>query len=387
MWSSQAPTVLFAIKSALAAGVSWEITALLLGEEAAALAMISAVIVVQVTSWQTARKGIERLLGVLIGVILAFMVAHFLGLNIWTITLIILCAHIIGMLFQRRGPYLATQIPISAALALVLGATVNEYSLLRLLGAFIGGVVGTAISLVLSPPIYIFRARDAVADLMIQLAKAIARLADALDGRLSESEARDAYTSIRRLEQRVRATEQAYTLGVDSARLNPWALRVRQMLMDYPDVLLTLDRLVRQMRRIAFTITEPESAWFETARRQEWAHDYARLLTEIGNVLTAVAYYARVSTTIPGSDVLTGEALSARLEPARRQLHTAQAQLAQDSLNPDSSVISSGRLIMVRGAILTDLRRMLDEVHDLVELMARPSSLSAGEENNIAGAR
>ena len=66
--------------------------------------MISAVIVVQVTSWQTARKGVERLLGVLIGVVLAFGVAHFLGLNLWTITLIILCAQVIGMFVQRRGP-------------------------------------------------------------------------------------------------------------------------------------------------------------------------------------------------------------------------------------------------------------------------------------------
>lgn len=373
-WALRSPTLLFAIKSALAAGLSWALTDALLGEEAAALAMISAVIVVQVTSWQTARKGVERLLGVVIGVVLAFGVAHFLGLNLWTITLIILCAQILGMFFQRRGPYLATQIPISAALALVLGATVSEYSLLRLLGAGIGGVLGTAISLLLSPPIYIFRARDAVADLISQLAAAIPRLADALAGRLSEGETRATYTAIRALEQRVRATEQAYTLGVDSARLNPWAMRARRLLVDYPDVLLSLDRLVRQMRRIAYTINEPEPSWAEFARGQDWAGDYARLLAEIGGDLAAVAEAMRKPTAATNS---VGNALSARIERAQRQFGAWQAQLALASQSPDASIATSGRALMVRGAILTDLRRMLDEAQDIAELTIQPGPAAA----------
>ena len=50
VWSSRSPLLLFAIKSALAAGVSWEIVSTLFGGEAAALAVVSAVIVVQVTN-------------------------------------------------------------------------------------------------------------------------------------------------------------------------------------------------------------------------------------------------------------------------------------------------------------------------------------------------
>src|SRR6266516_386781 len=111
IWSSRSPLLLFALKSALAAGLSWEIVFSLLGEEAAAL------------------------------------VAHLLGLNIWTITLMIFFAQIIGMFLQNRGQYLATQIPISAALALVLGATAGNYPLLRMLGALVGGLIGTVISL------------------------------------------------------------------------------------------------------------------------------------------------------------------------------------------------------------------------------------------------
>jgi uncharacterized membrane protein YgaE (UPF0421/DUF939 family) len=103
VWTTRSPFLLFALKSALAAGLSWEAASLLLGAEAGALAVVSAIIIVQTTNWQTVRKGIERVLGVLIGVSLAVLVVHFAGLNLVTITLMIFCAQIIGMLVQNRG--------------------------------------------------------------------------------------------------------------------------------------------------------------------------------------------------------------------------------------------------------------------------------------------
>src|SRR2546421_11243338 len=110
------------------------------------------------------------------------------------IELMIFSAQIIGMLLQKRGQYLATQIPISAALALLLGATAGNYPLFLMLGALVAGLIGTVISLLLSRPIYIFRARDAVAELMTRLAAAIPRLAAALAGQLSHAERREIYT-------------------------------------------------------------------------------------------------------------------------------------------------------------------------------------------------
>ncbi len=370
--------LLFAIKSALAAGLSWEIVSTLFGVEAAALAVVSAVIVVQVTSWQTVRKSIERILGVIIGVSLAVLVAHLLGLNFWTITLIIFFAQVIGLFLQNRGQYLATQIPISAALALVLGATGN-YPLLRVLGTLVGGLIGTVISLLFSPPLYVFRTRDAVAELMTRVAAAIPRLASALAVQLSRAESRQVYTSLRELEQHVHATEQAYSLGVDSTRLNPWARRARRLLVDYPDMLQALDRLVRQMRRIAYTINEPEPAWSELAQKQKWALDYARLLEEMGSTLRSSVAYIHSSATPQSTDLPDKENLSTQVERAQQQLRSWQEQLAQDAkqveaqtVNADSPSISIGYRIAIRGAILTDLRRMLDEVHDIVAMTSHP---------------
>jgi uncharacterized membrane protein YgaE (UPF0421/DUF939 family) len=387
-WSSRSPLLLFAIKSALAAGLSWEIVSSLLGVEAAALAVVSAVIVVQVTSWQTVRKSIERIVGVIVGVSLAVLVAHLLGLTFWTITLMIFFAQVIGLFLQKRGQYLATQIPISAALALVLGATGN-YPLLRVLGAVVGGLIGTVISLLFSPPIYVFRTRDAVAELMTRVADAIPRLAAALAVQLSTAESREVYTSLRELEQQVHATEQAYSLGVDSTRLNPWARRARRLLVDYPDMLQALDRLVRQMRRIAYTITEPEPTWSELAQKQDWALAYAGLLEEMGSTLRAIVAYIHSSAALQSNDLPDRENLRTQVEHAQQQLRSWQEQLAQDAkqieaqtVNAESPSLSIGSRLAIRGAILTDLRRMLDEVHELVAPTSHHFLQEQGEERS-----
>src|SRR5262249_48522618 len=101
-WKSNVPYLIFALKSALAVALSWEIATLLLGKEAASLAPVSAVIIVQVTSWQTVRKSIERILGIVVGIILAILVIHLLGISFWTVLLLIFGSQIVGMFVQKR---------------------------------------------------------------------------------------------------------------------------------------------------------------------------------------------------------------------------------------------------------------------------------------------
>jgi hypothetical protein len=208
---------------------------------------------------------------------------------------------------------------------------------------------------------------------MIRLANALPALADALAVRISDAENRALYTRIRELEQHVQSTAQALSLGFDSARLNPWAHRASRLLIAYPDLLLALDRLTRQMRRIAYTLNEPEPSWSEIAQQQGWALDYAHLLAEIGNILAAAAQYLRSPATNQSSNLPSSATLRTRVEQAQQQLRRWQAQLAQDTQpskppteHGDHPSIDPGYRLAIRGAILTDLRRMLDEVHDVV---------------------
>ena len=57
LWSSKSPFLLFAIKSALVAGFSWEVAYSLIGREAASLAVVSAIFVVQVNQLANGSQG------------------------------------------------------------------------------------------------------------------------------------------------------------------------------------------------------------------------------------------------------------------------------------------------------------------------------------------
>jgi hypothetical protein len=127
------------------------------------------------------------------------------------------------------------------------------------------------------------------------------------------------------------------------------------------------------MRRISYTLNEPEPSWSEIAQQQGWARDYAHLLVEIGSILAAVAQYLRSPATHQSSNLPSSATLSTRVEQAQQQLSLWKAQLAQDAQHSkpptehvDHPSIDPGYRLAIRGAILTDLRRMLDEVHDVV---------------------
>jgi uncharacterized membrane protein YgaE (UPF0421/DUF939 family) len=387
-WRLRSPMLLFALKSALAAAFSWGIAAWLLGKEGASLAPVSALIVVQVTGWQTVRKSIERILGVLIGVSLSVLAIHFLGVSIWTIFVLIMAAQIAGMLVQKRGQYLATQIPISALLGLVVGTNLIGYPLLRLLGAVIGGLVGTLLSVILSPPIYVTRASEAIAELTEQIAGGTSVLADVLAGKRDEQRQQDIYTRMLFLEGQVRATEQTLSLGFDNTRLNPWAYRVRSQITDYPDILLALNRITRQLRRIAYTINDPSISWdTSTSEWQLWLKEDAQLLRSISHLLSSTAdYMPLLHTPVEAANdqkVQKKKGILAMLDAAQQQLSLNEEAFAlsranDQRANDDARVkgVTEPRYhhVTAQGSMLTDIRRILDELGDVLTLLPPTSN-------------
>jgi uncharacterized membrane protein YgaE (UPF0421/DUF939 family) len=383
-WRLRSPMLLFALKSALAAAFSWGIAALLLGNEGASLAPVSALIVVQVTGWQTVRKSIERILGVLIGVSLSVLAIHFLGVNIWTIFVLIMAAQIAGMLVQKRGQYLATQIPISALLGLVVGTNLIGYPVLRLLGTVIGGLVGTLLSVLLSPPIYVTRAREAIAELTEQIADGTSVLADVLVGKRDEQRQQDIYTRMLSLEGQVRATEQTLSLGFDNTRLNPWAYRVRSQITDYPDILLALNRITRQLRRIAYTINDPSILWDSVTNEWLlWLKEDAQLLRDISQLLSLTADYMPLLHTPVAADTVEDreqkkKEMLALVDTAQQQLLLNEEQFALSKAN-DQRANDDARVksvtepryhhVTAQGSMLTDIRRILDELRDVLTLL------------------
>ncbi len=127
------------------------------------------------------------------------------------------------------------------------------------------------------------------------------------------------------------------------------------------------------------------------------ALDYAQLLEEIGSILASAAECIRSPATNQSSDFPNREALGTLMGHAQQRLRTLLMQLAQDPKQSEeqtehagSPSISAGYRLAIRGAILTDLRRMLDEVHDVVamtshpSLREQPSSVKLGEQREMS---
>ena len=170
------PPALQAAKTAVAAGMSWFIAADVIGNSIPVFAPLAALLTVQVTVWDSVARGLQRVLGVVVGVLVAYGFARLAGINAWSIALVIFVSLLAGRAL-RLGQQGSVQVPVSALLVLVLGATTGGYALDRVLDTVVGAGVGILVNLVLVPPTRLDEARAkvrgfgaALADLLRQVA-------------------------------------------------------------------------------------------------------------------------------------------------------------------------------------------------------------------------
>ena len=142
--------MLQAAKTAIAAALSWYIAADVIGNTLPVFAPLTAVLTVQVTVWDSVSRGLQRAVGVVIGVLLAFGIARLLGVHVWSVALVVFVSWMAGMVL-RLGQQGAVQVPVSALLVLVLGATVSEYAEDRVVDTILGAAVGILVSFVVIP--------------------------------------------------------------------------------------------------------------------------------------------------------------------------------------------------------------------------------------------
>ena len=87
--------------------------------------------------------GLQRVLGVVVGVLVAYGFARLAGINAWSIALVIFVSLLAGRAL-RLGQQGSIQVPVSALLVLVLGATTGGYALDRVVDTVIGAAAGSS---------------------------------------------------------------------------------------------------------------------------------------------------------------------------------------------------------------------------------------------------
>jgi len=87
-----------------------------------------------------------------VGVLVAFGFARVAGIHAWSIALVVFVSILAGQAL-RLGQQGSVQVPVSALLVLVLGATTGGYALDRVVDTAIGAACGILVNLVVVPPL------------------------------------------------------------------------------------------------------------------------------------------------------------------------------------------------------------------------------------------
>jgi hypothetical protein len=220
------PPGLRTAKTTLAAVLSFVLAERLHTSPQPVLAPLTALLVVQLTMYETVAQGLQRVASVLAGVLVAVGVASVVGLTWWSLGGVVAVSLIIGRLL-RLGPQLL-EVPISAMLVLAVGGA-GDVATGRVYETLIGAAVGVAVNAVIAPPLYLQPAGDAVGELAERLADFTCGLAGELRSGWSRATADRWLDEARALGAEVARADRTLARAEQSARLNPRGGRARDV--------------------------------------------------------------------------------------------------------------------------------------------------------------
>jgi hypothetical protein len=293
------------------------------------LAPLTALLVAQVSLYQTLRSALRRVGSVVAGVLVAVALSALVGFTWWTLGIVIALALAVGNALHLGDHIL--EVPISAMLVLSSVGT-RAAATGRVVETFIGTVAGLIAGFVLAAP-KVQPAEEAVQDLCDKMARLLDRIAAGLadgglaigglaDGGLAESvggwldEARSFAGEIRHVDDALREAEESIRLNPRSLRLPSTTLTLREALETLEHEGITIRVLVRSLADGA-RLAGPESPMEDPEVR--------RLLADVlREISSAVRAYGRLAVTHDGPG---REGLESELER-----HLAAARDRQDEL-------------------------------------------------------
>ncbi len=185
------------------------------------LAPLTALLVVQLTLYDSLRRGLRRVLSVVAGVLVAGVLSEFVPLTWWSLGIAIAVSLVIGRL-MRLGDEIA-EVPISAMLVLAVGGS-GTAAEGRVAETVIGAVVGVLAGAVVAPPLYVRPAGDAVRDLALAVADGMRTIASEVRTEYTVEQAQEWLDAARRLGREVLRADAALETAEASLRYNPRAL-------------------------------------------------------------------------------------------------------------------------------------------------------------------
>lgn len=341
-------TLVQALKIGVSATLSWLIAQQLFDSPAPIYAPITASFVALVTLRASVRDAAQRVIGVLVGIIVATFLADLFGLHAWSIGLIVTVGFLSGKAL-RLTPGAAAQIPITGLLLLALGSA--SHPVTRLLDTLVGAVVAVMVNFLILPPNHVGAARDAVRGLAEQLVDAVSEMAEGISAAWSADQAAR-WLRTARAGASVSAT--AGTIldqAADSLGLHPGRSHWVDVLDDTQRAFRTLSVVEIQVRVIGRTLRDTATNVGDPGDQLPLPMA-ADMLTSTGGAIDAFA-----------EGLLDDRAdRPARLSGARAALEQARDRIEQ--INADLADLVAANLSrgIYLGTLVVETERILDQL-------------------------
>lgn len=282
------PSWLQLAKAAAAAILTWFVCGAIFSEQLPLFGAIAALLVMQDNIDLSLTRGIERVVGVLIGVSVAMGAAALFGSQPWLFILAIIVAMAVGWLL-RMTPSSANQVAISALLMIALGGSSLSYGIERLIETAIGATIGVLINMLVVAPVRTSSVRVALTELGTHSAAVLDRIADALAEPRDDAWLAEMLAEARSLQEERSRTHRLIRTARESLRFNPRSRNYREGLASDDELYQRLQRIVTQVIGMARALSDnydPEIVqdpsvvgMVEEMRRA--ARDLARLVTPV----------------------------------------------------------------------------------------------------------
>src|SRR3984957_16970597 len=306
------------------------------------LAPLTAIIVLQVSIYQTLFSAVRRVAAVVTGVLIALLLSRWIGFTWWSLGLTIA----LGL----RGAVL--EVPISAMLILSVGSKTAATS--RITETLIGTAAGLIAGFVLTAP-QVEPAEEAIADLARTMADLLDRMAAGLNGGSVNDSARAWLDQARALGNEIRRVDEALAQAEESTKLNPRSMRLPYSTMTLRQSLETLEHSAITLRILARSLTDTTRLAGDDNSLND--PDVRRGLADtLRELSTAVRTYGSLATEL---DEHGHEVLKADLER-----HLAAASDAQDRLSERLATAPTVRPVgwPLRGELISHLDRLRSEL-------------------------
>lgn len=264
---------------------AWLAGAALLPGQLPVYGAVAALLVVQPSLNQSLGKAIERSIGVVAGVLIAYGIGVLFGSNSWIVLLAIVVA-ILAAWAAKLPPGTSTQLPISAMLVLSVGAANPDYAADRVIETFVGAGIAIIVNLAIAPPVLVQPAHDAVLRLLEEIAATMVRLADRLAGPFDQRGLTELLVTARLLRPMQASARKALAAAEESLFFNPRGASKRPQVQREAELFETATPLVTQVIGMTRALHDHDD---ETLREDPIVAEVVRELRRAAHDLTVTA--------------------------------------------------------------------------------------------------